>query len=84
MALCPLEAEVAVIGGGEIFALFWPLAHRIYLSEVDIEVDGDTHFPPVGDAEWQEVAREYYEQGPKDTASFTLRVLDRITPPKPF
>lgn len=84
LALCPLEAEIAVIGGGEIYALFWPLAHRIYLTKVDLEVMGDTHLPPIHDHEWQETAREVHPRGPKDSAGFTLRVLDRISPPKPF
>ena len=73
-----------MIGGGEIFALFWPLAHRLYLTEVDLEVDGDTHLPAVDEADWHEVSREVYPAGPKDAAPFTLRVLDRISPPKPF
>ncbi|HRX37239.1 MAG TPA: dihydrofolate reductase [Aestuariivirga sp.] len=84
LALCAQEPEVSVIGGGEIFALFWPLAHRLYLTEVDLEVDGDTHLPAVDEADWHEVSREVYPAGPKDAAPFTLRVLDRISPPKPF
>jgi dihydrofolate reductase len=83
LALCPRDPEVAVIGGAEIFALFWPLAHRLYLSEVDLEVEGDTHLPPVSDAEWTEVSREVHERGLKDTAGYTLRILNRISPAKP-
>ena len=37
----PVE-EVAIIGGGEIFREAFALADRIYLTEVDGEVDGDT------------------------------------------
>lgn len=69
--------EVAVIGGGEIYRLFWPCADRLYLTEVDMTVEGDTSFPPVRDDEWQEVAVEHHPQGPKDNAAFTLRTLDR-------
>jgi dihydrofolate reductase len=70
-------AEVAVIGGGEIYRLFWPRAGRLYLTEVDMTVEGDTSFPPVRADEWQEVAVEHHPQGPKDSAAFTLRTLDR-------
>ena len=69
--------EVAVIGGGEIYRLFWPAADRLYLTEVDLEIEGDTHFPAVDPAEWQEVAREVYPRGERDSASFILRTLDR-------
>lgn len=79
LALCGDAPEVAVIGGGEIYRLFWPLVDRLYLTEVDLEVVGDTHFPPVSAAEWREVGREVHPKGEKDTASFTLRILDRMT-----
>ena len=69
--------EIAVIGGGEIFRMFLPLAHRIYLSEVDLTVAGDTFFPRLEPVQWRETSSEVYEKGPNDTASFTLRVLDR-------
>ena len=48
---------VAVIGGAEIYTLFLPLAHRIELTEVHAEPQGDTHMPDLGDG-WRETARE--------------------------
>ena len=71
--------EVAVIGGGEVYRLFWPHVDRLYLTEVDLAVEGDTHFPSVDPAEWREVAREVHPKGEKDSAGFTLRTLDRMT-----
>lgn len=71
--------EVAVIGGGEIYRLFWPLVDRLYLTEVDLAVDGDTRFPEVNPAEWREVGREVHPRAETDTAGFTLRILDRMT-----
>ncbi len=71
--------EVAVIGGGEVYGLFWPLVDRLYLTEVDLDVEGDTHFPVPDPSEWREVAREVHARGERDSASFTLRTLDRMT-----
>jgi dihydrofolate reductase len=51
------EGEIAVVGGAEIYALFEPLATRVELTEVDLEVEGDAHMPPLSPA-WREVARE--------------------------
>jgi dihydrofolate reductase len=79
LRLCGDVPEVAVIGGGEIYRLFWPLVDRLYLTEVDLEVAGDTHFPVVLPAEWREVGREFHPRGEKDSAAFTLRILDRMT-----
>ena len=72
--------EIAVIGGAEIFLAFMPLAERIYLTEADLSVEGDTFFPKLEPGQWRETAREAHEKGPNDTASFTLRTLDRTLP----
>jgi dihydrofolate reductase len=68
--------EVCVIGGGEIYRQFLSHANRIYLTEVDLEVEGDTRFPELDDS-WREVSREVHLRGEKDTARFVLRVLER-------
>lgn len=79
LRLCGDAPEVAVIGGGEIYRLFWPLVDRLYLTEVDLDVEGDTHFPEVSASAWREVGREVHARGERDSASFTLRILDRMT-----
>jgi dihydrofolate reductase len=48
VALAGAVAEIAVIGGAEIFALFMDRADRIELTEVHREVPGDTMMPPLG------------------------------------
>jgi dihydrofolate reductase len=82
LALCAGEAEVSVIGGGEIYRLFWPVVTRLYLTEVDMDVDGDTHFPAIDPGEWDEVSRAWHPAEPGDSAGFTLRVLDRLDAPR--
>jgi dihydrofolate reductase len=69
--------EIAVIGGGEIFSLMLPRADRVYLTEVDLETEGDTRFPALDPAHWREVGRERFPRGDKDDAAFTIRTLDR-------
>ena len=70
--------EIAVIGGGEIYRLFWPLADQIYLTEVDVEVEGDTLFPKINPAEWELLSSEAHERGPNDSAGFVLKRLKRV------
>jgi dihydrofolate reductase len=79
LALVQDVEEMCVIGGGEIYRQFLPLAQRIYLTEVDLEVDGDTQFPKL-DPSWDEVSREVYPRGEKDSAGFVLRVMERQLP----
>jgi len=46
------------IGGGELYRAALPLADRLYLTEIDRDVEGDTFFPPLDPRDWREVARE--------------------------
>ncbi len=41
----PGGEEVFVIGGGELYAAALPYADRLYLTLVDDDTEGDTHFP---------------------------------------
>lgn len=53
--------ELAVIGGGEVYALALPLATHLHLTWVDAQVDAaDTWFPAFDPREWHEVAREHH------------------------
>ena len=70
--------EVCIIGGGELFREAMPIADRLYVTEIDLEIAGDTFFPPVDPVVWREVSREVHPRGPKDDAGFVLRVLDRV------
>ena len=69
--------EVCVIGGTAVFALALPKAHRLYLTQVDADIAGDAHFPPLDEAQWREVQREVQAAGEDDEFGFTFRVLER-------
>ena len=51
------DAEPRVVGGGAIYALALPLATKLFLTEVDMAVAGDTFFPAYDPDEWTEVDR---------------------------
>jgi dihydrofolate reductase len=53
------DGPVSVIGGAQIYRLFLPLANRIELTEVQADIPGDTHLPPLGD-DWRETFREQH------------------------
>jgi dihydrofolate reductase len=69
--------EICVIGGADIFALALPKARRVYLTEVEAEVEGDVHFPPFDESAWREVRRETHAAGEGDEYDFVFRVLER-------
>lgn len=70
--------EIMVIGGAGIFDWFMPRAHRLYLTDVDAEPAGDTHFTDVASDVWDETWTLTPERDPADTHAYRFRVLDRI------
>lgn len=73
--------EVCVIGGTALFASALPKAQRLYITEVDAEVEGDALFPAFDEAAFEEVASEHHGPGEKDDHAFTFRVLERRARP---
>lgn len=59
-------AEVMVIGGGHLYAELLPKADCLYLTRIELEVEGDTRFPAFGDEQWQCVEREVHQADEKN------------------
>lgn len=51
------DQEAMVIGGRQIYSLALPYVDRIYLTEIDLEADGDTCFPAWPRDEFEEIER---------------------------
>lgn len=58
IALCGNDDEVFLIGGAELYRAGLGLSNKLYITEIDLDVAGDAHFPQIDDAQWQETARE--------------------------
>jgi dihydrofolate reductase len=65
------DDEPRVIGGAEIYRRTLPLATRIYLTEIDREVEGDAFLPPIDKNEWRELERR---PGEDSTVSYVTLV----------
>ena len=68
---------VAVIGGAELYAATLDQADRLIITRVHLRPDGDTFFPAIDPARWQEVERSAHAAGPDDAAAFTILVYTR-------
>ena len=71
-------AEIAVIGGADIYAQSMDIADRLEITEVHVAPPGDTHFPPVDTGKWQEIARTLHPAGPDDSAAFSYVTYRRV------
>jgi dihydrofolate reductase len=71
------DDEVMIIGGGQVYALFRAQAQRLYLTRVDVHLEGDAFFPPPGDDEWRLIDREAQPADDANEYAFEIRTYER-------
>lgn len=69
--------EVMIIGGAKVYLEAQKYVTRMYITEVDVMIEGDAHFPAVQASDWHLVSETPYEKGPKDDYPFTVKVYER-------
>ncbi len=70
--------EVMIVGGAELYRQLLSRVYRIYLTQVEIEVEGDAYFPELDPRQWREVACERFsadERNPHDYGFYTYERL---------
>jgi len=68
--------RVFVIGGEQLFTQAFPKVDRLYITEIDIDVEGgDTFFEVPNPSEWKEVQRTPASEG---EVTFNFLTLERI------
>jgi dihydrofolate reductase len=71
--------EIMVIGGADIYRQILPKSDRIYWTEVEADIEGDTVFPAFDRSQWRETARQSIPKGPNDDHAAVLITFDRKT-----
>jgi dihydrofolate reductase len=74
------EAELMIIGGGQIFEKSLPLANRIYLTHVCTRIqhgEGVILFPPVLQSNWQIASSEHRNKDEKHPFEMDFLILER-------
>ena len=66
--------EIMVIGGAQIYAEFLPRAHRMYLTLIDHDFEGDAYFPKYNDGKWKIIHKEDHED---DGLNYSFVDLER-------
>lgn len=71
------EKEIMVIGGAEIYSQFMKKAHRIYLTLIEGNYEGDVFFPELDKFVWREISREDFSLGAPNIIKFSFIVMER-------
>lgn len=71
--------ELMVIGGGHVYAEFLPHAYRLYLTQIQLETEGDTFFPDYhAQANWELVESVEHPADDKNSHAFVTEVYERV------
>lgn len=76
-AIARQAEEICIIGGGRVYEEALPLVRKIYLTEVECEVAGDTFFPPLDEADWTREAAGSIAKNDRNDHDAVISVLTR-------
>jgi len=71
------SGEIMIIGGAELYRQALPQVDILYLTCVEGEFEGDTFFPELDDAQWQETACENHAADEKNPYACRFLTLAR-------
>ena len=71
------DEEPFIIGGGQIYKLGLAHADRIYLTEIDAEIEGDTYFPEFDKEVWKEVERRHHPADDRHAFAFDFVTYEK-------
>lgn len=69
--------EVMLIGGGELFKQYLPLADKLYFTQIQTELEGDTFFPALNWDEWRIEFEEYRKADENNAYDCRFLILAR-------
>ncbi|MDW6020702.1 dihydrofolate reductase [Mesorhizobium sp. BAC0120] len=69
--------EICVIGGGQIYRQAIDITDRLYVTHVLASPEGDTRFPPIDPAIWEQVSAEDHPAGEKDSHATRFAIYSR-------
>lgn len=77
MAVEAGETEAFIIGGGQIYRESMDYLDRIYLTEVDADVQGEVFFPELEEDQWKLIRSESHPADEKNEYAYTFKLLER-------
>lgn len=77
LQLASNDEKLFIIGGADIYQQSLSLAEELYITYVDVKVEGDRFFPEVDMAEWELVREHVYKADEKNPHNMTFKFFTR-------
>lgn len=71
------EEEAFIIGGGQIYKQSLPLWDRLYLTEVDLDIEGDVFFPEIKKEEWELISEDPHLPDEKNEYAYNFKIFEK-------
>lgn len=71
--------DLYIIGGAQIYSLFLDVVDRMYITEIDIVVDGDTFFPDWDRSQFRLIDKKEGVLDDQNTLPHTFYTYERIS-----
>ncbi len=81
MAKAHGETEAFIIGGSQIFQQSMHWWHRLYLTEVKANPQGDIWLPPIDFSQWHLIQSEAHKADEKNQYDYCFKIFERRQPP---
>jgi len=72
------ETELFIIGGGQIYEQTKNLWDKMYITEIDVDLDGDVFFPDMDFSKWKLIDKECKNKSEKNEYDFCFTLYERI------
>ncbi|MDP1573928.1 MAG: type 3 dihydrofolate reductase [Coxiellaceae bacterium] len=71
------EVEIMIIGGATLFSQMASFTEKMYITEIDAEIEGDTFFPEINEKEWEVIVEEAHLPDEKNPYLYKFKTLQR-------
>ncbi len=69
--------DLYIIGGAQVFELFWPYINKLHLTLIHKNIEGDAFFPELDLKQWKLISREDHGADDKNPFDYSFLVLTK-------
>jgi len=77
LKVCEMEEECFIVGGSTLYKEGLNYAHRIYLTKIHTQVEGDSYFPVLDSKIWKLVKQEDHKADEKNPLDYSFMIFER-------